>query len=229
MKVEDPACHGAKTRPTWQRIPILTPAGVLLSFICTVLCTVLFFQFSSPSVPEFKPGSPEKTRALASSWAKGEWIVLIRHEERCDRSTSPCPDVPDGITVNGKNLAVATGNAFESLGIQRTDFFTSPVARTKQTANYMFKTAVTAQEWLGNCKTITIDEIARHKAEERNLVLVTHSQCIEKLEKDMKVAAFREANYGALMFVSLDKKTRTPISAEIIEAAQFIADFTKSK
>lgn len=38
-------------------------------------------------------------------WRDGDVIVLVRHEERCDRSTNPCLGPVEGLTINGSQQA----------------------------------------------------------------------------------------------------------------------------
>ena len=72
---------------------------MLVGMLCAA---TLYFQFAGPTLLDFGLESPAGMTALAASWAKGEVVVLVRHAERCDRSTAPCPDTPDGITADGR-------------------------------------------------------------------------------------------------------------------------------
>lgn len=66
---------------------------------------------------------------------KHQIIFLIRHGERCDRSTNTCLSERDGITINGANKAQQYGNAFSKMfpdyGLYSTD-----TVRTIQTASF---------------------------------------------------------------------------------------------
>ncbi|HNI52445.1 MAG: histidine phosphatase family protein [Rhodocyclaceae bacterium] len=201
------------------------PFVMLVGMLCAA---TLYFQFAGPTLLDFGLESPAGMTALAASWAKGEVVVLVRHAERCDRSTAPCPDTPDGITADGKDLAVALGAAFARLGIERADFLTSPLTRTRQTSTYMFGATVPEQAWLANCKTVQVDDIARTKVAGRNLILVTHSHCIEKIEKDLGLAA-TEPPYGGMLFLAFAGRQRLPGAAGTLDAERFIAGIGAAK
>jgi len=55
--------------------------------------------------------------ALTQSWAKGDVIALVRHGERCDRTTTPCLGLADGITVHGEVVVQELGANFRQLGL----------------------------------------------------------------------------------------------------------------
>jgi uncharacterized membrane protein YdjX (TVP38/TMEM64 family)/phosphohistidine phosphatase SixA len=152
-----------------------------LAILVGLLAVAFSFSFKNASLAGIKLATPEGRALLQSAWAKGEIVVLVRHSERCDRTTAACDDTPDGITVRGRNLATEVGQEFSQLDGGQADILTSPTTRTKQTATAMFGTSVPTREWLANCKTISLDDISRNKAGGRNLVLVTHNRCIRKI------------------------------------------------
>lgn len=195
---------------------------ISLGLLCAAVL-FLFFLFAPPAAPELRLDSQQGMASLTSAWAKGEVIVLIRHMERCDRSAGPCLDAPDGITVAGKNLAVEQGAAFARLGIEGADIFTSPYTRTRQTSSHLFKVAVPELAWLAECKTVTPDVLAPLKVEGRNLILVTHSHCIEKIEKDIGLAV-EEPPYGGMLFLTFADGRPQPVATGTITAERFIAN-----
>lgn len=143
------------------------------------------------------------TSGLLASWRDGDVIVLVRHEERCDRSTNPCLGPPEGVTVNGSQHAQSLGNAFKTLGMQDSDVLASPAVRTDQTAHFMFgKAELTASEQ-AICGAAMGEELLSRKTPGRNLVFVTHSGCISDFEKTLGYphAAFTE--YGSALFVQV--------------------------
>ncbi len=71
-------------------------------------------------------------------WRDGDLIVLVRHEERCDRSTNPCLGPVEGLTINGSQNAETLGKAFKTLGMDGSDVLASPAIRTAQTLRFMF-------------------------------------------------------------------------------------------
>ncbi|WP_445179836.1 histidine phosphatase family protein [Pseudomonas sp. McL0111] len=168
----------------------------------SVLVIPLTLWLLAPSaVPDLAHGNASGAKALATGWAKGEMIVLVRHVERCDHSKAPCLSGNDGITDRSRSVAVAVGAQFEHLGLDKADIYNSPVLRTVQTAGYMFNKAATGEDWLINCKGRMLQDALAHKVPGRNLILVTHSECMAQLEKDLKVPA-SNLGYGASLFVS---------------------------
>ncbi|MGF6090888.1 histidine phosphatase family protein [Pseudomonas sp. 18173] len=142
---------------------------------------------------------------LQQQWNAGEIAVLVRHAERCDRSSNPCLGPADGITRIGSEAAAGVGQGLAHLGLAQTDILTSPVTRTVQTAHYMFNSDPRTQEWLATCGTTLRNDVVAHKVAHRNLVLVTHSGCIADFEKQtgMRHAA-KDAEYTSSLFVHID-------------------------
>ncbi|MFC3943857.1 histidine phosphatase family protein [Pseudomonas gingeri] len=136
-------------------------------------------------------------------WKAGDVIVLVRHAERCDRSSNPCLGPEDGITRLGSHAAAGVGQAFQIVGMGNTDVLSSPTTRTAQTAQAMFgKTAITA-DWLLSCGPALGEEALAHKAAHRNLVLVTHSGCIDDLEKELGYRHAVKSEYTSSVLVSV--------------------------
>lgn len=141
---------------------------------------------------------------LLQHWRAGEVTVLVRHAERCDRSSNPCLGPADGITQLGSQSAAMVGQGFMRLGMARSDVFTSPVTRTEQTAHYMFGKEAASQNWLASCGATLRNDVIAHKIAHRNAVLVTHSGCISDFEAQTgyKHATFSE--YSSSLFVSIN-------------------------
>ncbi|WP_244643746.1 histidine phosphatase family protein [Pseudomonas fluorescens] len=75
---------------------------------------------------------------LSEHWKSGNVILLIRHEERCDRSNNPCLGPDEGITALGSERAEKTGIHLKAhFDFGDADIFTSPMTRTVQTFNFM--------------------------------------------------------------------------------------------
>ena len=142
---------------------------------------------------------------LLQQWSAGEIAVLVRHAERCDRSSNPCLGPADGITRVGSEAAAGVGQGLARLGLTQTDILTSPVTRTVQTAHYMFNSDPRTQEWLATCGTTLRNDVVAHKVAHRNLVLMTHSGCIADFEKQtgFKHSA-KDAEYTSALFVHID-------------------------
>lgn len=143
------------------------------------------------------------TSQVLPLWRDGNVIVLVRHEERCDRSAHPCLGPVEGVTVSGSQQAESLGKSFKSLGMDGTDVLASPAIRTAQTLRFMFgKTELSASQD-AICGTAMGEELLSHKTPGRNLVFVTHSGCIADFEKTLGFphAAFPE--YGSALFVQV--------------------------
>lgn len=140
---------------------------------------------------------------LLASWRNGDVVVLVRHEERCDRSSNPCFGPADGLTTNGTQRATELGKAFQVLGMQATDVLSSPTIRTAQTSLFVFgKTEVSAGP-LAICGDAMGEEILSNKRPDRNLVLITHSACINDFEQALGFPHAITAEYGSALFVKV--------------------------
>ncbi len=149
--------------------------------------------------------------ALLQRWKQGDVVVLVRHAERCDRSSNACLADASGITIEGSDAASEVGVAFKSLGMQQTDVFSSPLTRTQQTASFMFGKNIATQDWLTGCKNTLEHDMLAHKTAHRNLLLVTHSTCINELGDELEhVTASYDAAYTSALFVAVDSKTGKP-------------------
>lgn len=149
--------------------------------------------------PERLADSAAAKAEMIERWRKGELIVLVRHAERCDRSDTPCLSSPEGITVRGRISAQTLGRNFEALGLSNTDIMSSSQVRAEQTAEAMFGNdlAILKQSWLYKCRGEMMSQAVRHKIRNRNLILVTHSECIQDLE-----SAAHFSNPGILDYIS---------------------------
>jgi hypothetical protein len=198
-------------------------AVVLASALLVIPLTLWLLQ--PAAVPDLAHGNFVGAKALAAGWAKGEMIVLVRHVERCDHSTAPCLVGNDGITERSRGVAASVGAHFQRLGLDKTDIYHSPILRAAQTASYMFNKAGVGEDWLIICKGTMLRDALAHKAAGRNLVLVTHSECMDQLEKDLKLPV-STLDYGASLFISAP----TPQSAHMlgfIEASDWSAVTTE--
>lgn len=150
---------------------------------------------------------------LRAHWADGSVLVLLRHTERCDRSDAPCLDPPDGITEDGAAAAAAIGKAFERLSLDDALIYFSPVKRTRQTAELSFPGLGSARSWLREgCKENLYRDMPEAKSAGRNLILITHSTCIEALADDrgqvLSDVDFGDVrSYGVALFLVVDGGT----------------------
>ncbi|MGY3173137.1 phosphohistidine phosphatase SixA [Pseudomonas sp. TE12234] len=190
---------------------------VLASALLVILLTI--FLLRPAAVPDLAHGNVAGAQALLAGWAKGDMIVLVRHVERCDHSSAACLVGNDGITERSRSVAVAVGAHFEQLGLNKADIYNSPMLRTAQTAAYMFNKVGTGEDWLISCKGTMLRDALAHKVAGRNLILVTHSECMEQLEKDLKLSG-STLGYGASLFISAETP-QTPRMLGFIDAADW--------
>ncbi len=150
-------------------------------------------------------GKPDRfaEARLSEHWKAGDVVVLVRHAERCDRSSGACLGPADGITTAGQEAAQDVGEAFASLGMGNASVLTSPLTRTAQTARAMFNLAAQEQDWLVNCDVDMAKDIRAHKVAGQNLVLVTHSGCISRLEHDLGFPHAQDTDYTSSLFATV--------------------------
>jgi len=174
-------------------------AVVLMSALLAI--PLALYLMRPAAVPDLAHGNVDGAQALLAGWAGGDMIVLVRHVERCDHSSAACLMGNDGITDRSRDVAVAVGAQFERLGLGKADIYNSPMMRTAQTAGYMFNKVDAGDQWLVNCKGTMLRDALAHKVAGRNLILVTHSECMTQLEKDLKLPS-SVPGYGASLFIN---------------------------
>ena len=193
-------------------------AIVVLASALLVVPLILFL-LRPAAVPDLAHGNVAGAQALRAGWSKGDMIVLVRHVERCDHSSAACLVGNDGITERSRSVAVEVGQHFEQLGLSKADLYNSPMLRTAQTAASMFNKVGTGEDWLISCKGTMLRDALAHKVAGRNLILVTHSECMEQLEKDLKLSG-STPGYGASLFVSAETP-QTPRMLGFIDASDW--------
>lgn len=187
---------------------------------CAALVIPLTVWLLRPAaIPDLAHGNVTGAQALAAGWASGDMIVLVRHVERCDHSKAACLTGNDGITDRSRSVAVSVGAQFEQLGLQRVDIYNSPMIRTAQTASYMFNKVSANEDWLISCKGTMLRDALAHKVAGRNLILVTHSECMSQLQKDLKLPT-SSLGYGASLFISAET-LQAPRMLGYIEASDW--------
>lgn len=194
-------------------------AAVILLVTLAVLPLTLWL-LKPAGTPDLAHANSAGLQALNAGWAKGQMIVLVRHVERCDHSKAACLGAADGITDRSRDVAVGVGAQFEHLGLERADIYHSPLTRAAQTAGYMFSQGGNGEDWLFNCKHTMLRDALAHKVAGRNLILVTHSECMAQLEKDLQLPT-STFGYGASLFVSVDTPNSAPKMLGFIEASDW--------
>ncbi|WP_455926000.1 lipopolysaccharide core heptose(II)-phosphate phosphatase PmrG [Pseudomonas putida] len=156
---------------------------------------------------DLSDGKTMRHSGLKAAWQAGNVAVLVRHGERCDRSDGACLGDADGITLDGSRVASDVGNDLQAMGMTQAQVLTSPLTRTRQTAMFMFGAAATPQNWLADCRKTILSDVVAHKQPGHNLVLVTHSECINALEKQAGIRGGSGPGYASALFVTVDPIT----------------------
>lgn len=191
----------------------------LAVLLCVSIVATAAATFSRAPTPlDLAKADTATIGTFNSNWIKGDMIVLVRHAERCDRSSGACLGPADGITEHGKSVVQQVGLEFQKLGMERADIYSSPVTRAAQTSLAMFNYASTDQTWLSDCRKHILRDALSHKVKGRNLVLVTHSECFTALEKSMDLAESRTRDYGTSLFLSVSNDGMPPKTVGFIDA-----------
>lgn len=209
---------GIKRSIDLSRLARYRNAAVIMASVLLVIPLTLWL-LRPAAVPDLAHGNAAGARALAAGWGKGDMIVLVRHVERCDHSTAACLIGNDGITARSRSVAVSVGAQFEHLGLNKADIYNSPIIRAAQTSSYMFNKVGVGEDWLINCRGSMLRDALAHKVAGRNLILVTHSECMAQLEKDLKLPT-ATLGYGAALFISAEKP-QAPRMLGSIEASDW--------
>jgi phosphohistidine phosphatase SixA len=197
-----------------------SPLGKKLCAIIALAAATLWLTGCS-RIEDLGASDKMAKAGVYAGWAKGEIVVLVRHAERCDRSENACLADADGITVKGSEASKEVGQGIKSLGLEHTTILASPETRTKQTAYYMFGKAAETQEWIRDCDKSFTGKLLAHKEPKQNLVLVTHSGCIDHFARDMNVSAGqRSSDYAQAFFISVDDQGKPKILGSM-NAAQW--------
>jgi phosphohistidine phosphatase SixA len=145
-------------------------------------------------------------------WKNGNVILLIRHEERCDRSSNPCLGPDDGITIIGGERAKETGIHLKAyFDFDDTDVFTSPMTRTVQTSDFMLGNASLLSDREAICGNDIVDKLLEHKNSGRNLIVMTHNTCMKDLIRSSGYRHSWSPEYGSLLFAKTTSKNKIQI------------------
>ena len=191
----------------------------LVVIVAIALAVALTLTLLAPAAPPdlAQPSHADHVLSLTDSWAKGDVIAVVRHGERCDRSSAQCLGPMDGVTVRGEAVVQALGADFKQLGLGSTDIYSSLLTRARQTADAMFTRPVEAQDWLFNCRGSMLRDALKHKVAGHNLILVSHSECMDQLLLDMQLSTSTTFGYGASLFIKTDSVNGNPQMLGFIE------------
>lgn len=178
-------------------------AFLLLPLAIAAWLAVLLFE--PPTASDLSHGGPAEAQNLIAQWREGGVIVFVRHLERCSRVEAACLDGKAGITARAQSVGYGLGEEFRELGLDKTDIYNSPLTRTAQTAQLLFNQTSENQDWLYKCEETIFSEALERKTHGRNLILVTHSSCMDELEETFALAEV-DFDYGSSLFISIGEQ-----------------------
>lgn len=169
----------------------------------------LYVALEPPAIADLSEEHRHYTGELLQSWEEGRVIVLMRHLERCDKYDLPCLTDKEGITARAKQVGIALREDFRELGLDKVVIYNSPLLRTAETESLVFDDAGEDRDWLVNCNKRFLDEALSNKLDGHNLILVTHSHCINRVQEVLGYAD-DDPNYGAVVFLSMTDTAERP-------------------
>lgn len=219
---------GAMTRPWFFRSatgkPLLTNRHIALMLAVVAAAAIGVWGvsvFKAAHVVNLGTNGMLKKSGLYAHWKQGDVVVMIRHAERCDRSTNPCMADAQGITLKGSEEALAVGAGLKRLGLVDARMITSPRMRTQQTADLISGHAVANEAWPNDCNGNFKNAVQAHKVKGENMILITHSGCIDQFERKLGVPFNeRSSAYAEAVFVQVDG-THTPKILGSLNARQW--------
>lgn len=149
---------------------------------------------------------------LSEYWRNGNAILLIRHEERCDRSSNPCLGPDGGITALGGERAKETSIHLKAhFDFDDSDIFTSPMTRTVQTSDFMLGKASLLSDREAICGNDIVDKLLERKNSGRNLIVMTHNTCMKDLIRSSGHRHSWSPEYGSLLLAKTTSKNEIQI------------------
>ncbi|PRB84046.1 histidine phosphatase family protein [Pseudomonas sp. MYb185] len=176
---------------------------------------LLYFVLEPPAIADLSEEHRHYTGELLQSWDRGEVVVLLRHLERCDRYDVPCLTDKSGLTARAKLVGDELHEDFGELGLDKAIVYNSPALRTAETEALVFGDVGEERDWLASCEEDFIDNALSNKQADRNLILVTHSHCINHAQEALGYAE-ELPSYGSAIFLSLED------NPEVVKVLGFI-------
>lgn len=170
----------------------------------------LYFVLQPPAIADLSEEHRHYTGELLKSWEEGKVIALIRHLERCDKYDVPClTEDPDGLTARSQPVGEALREDFHQLGLEKAIIYNSPLSRTAQTEMLVFGDIGEDRDWLVNCELDFLDLALSNKPADNNLILVTHSHCINRVQEVLGYAD-EDPHYGSVVFLAVTDTVEQP-------------------
>ncbi|MNJ24845.1 Lipopolysaccharide core heptose(II)-phosphate phosphatase precursor [compost metagenome] len=196
--------HNTALPPSGRRRLLSTKTMIIGLCVVLALATLTAWASTRTQIVDLGSDNQMRSSGVYKEWSKGAVIVLIRHAERCDRSSNRCLGDPSGITVAGSQSATDVGHGLRHLGLDNAEVMSSPQVRTRQTAHFIFGKAIGSEDWVQQCDSDFARTALAHKSAAHNLVLVTHSGCIDHMERQLNVpGGERSSEYASALFVSV--------------------------
>ncbi|HZJ93944.1 MAG TPA: histidine phosphatase family protein [Thiopseudomonas sp.] len=185
--------------------------AAVLATAATAAAVVLTSQLLADPKPVDLSENPfALTTNLLAEWQDGDLIVLVRHLERCSRVDAACLGEPTGITQRSTAAGLELREQFLGLGLAATDIYSSPLVRTSQTRSLLFPESTANEDFLYQCKENFVQDALAKKVPGRNLVLVTHSSCMDEANESLNYAEV-DYEYGASVFINVESPTEQQI------------------
>lgn len=176
----------------------------------TVLALTAKQLLDEPKPADLSESPFALTANMLSEWQEGDVIVLVRHLERCSRVDAACLGEATGITQRSSNVGLELREQFSGLGLASADIYSSPLVRTSQTSELIFPLAAANEDFLYQCKDNFVQDALAKKIPGRNLVLVTHSSCMDAVNDSLNYQEV-DYEYGAAIFINVESDTQQQI------------------
>lgn len=185
-----------------------TPTKLFASLLFAAALAYSASQLWTGPAPADLSESPfALTSNMLEEWQEGDLIVFVRHLERCSRVDAACmADEPTGITQRSSTLGLEMRAQLAGLGLAATDVYSSPLTRTSQTSSLLFAEPTANEDFLYHCKKNFVQDALAKKIPGRNLVLVTHSSCLDEVNANYAYAEV-DYKYGASVILNVESLT----------------------
>lgn len=197
-------------RPLLHRINN-TPTKLFAGLLAAALAYSASQFWAGPTPANLSESPFALTSNMLEEWQEGDLIVFVRHLERCSRVDAACmADEPAGITQRSSTLGFEMRAQLAGLGLAATDVYSSPLTRTSQTSSLLFAEPTANEDFLYQCSDDFVEDALTKKVPGRNLVLVTHSSCLDEVNEKFAYAEV-DYEYGAAVILNVENATEHSI------------------
>ncbi len=184
----------------------LIAAGLALVLISGVVYAGVWYRYSQDDCIDLAH-EPARWAYLVERWAEGDVILVQRHATKCLIETPNCPDGNERLTQLGRLESAALGDGLRATLGGAFEVRHSHLTRTHDTAVLAFGTSTRSRDLEKPCKETFNAHIRNVQPPAGgNLILVTHSSCINALRgrngrRLLGFNAGRSWNFGLSAFV----------------------------